>query len=155
MEFKDLVTSSKAKQESYDCTVKAWAVTTGDDYDTSHYIMADLAGRRYRKGPRMTAFLKAYQAMGYSLRLRRVTAKTMVTLERELSGTRGAVLVITGKGRHAVGMRNGRVIDYTKGRRNRVYLVFDVVKDGAAVIELPTMLQRFADVSGDKSYTFV
>lgn len=155
MNFNDLKISSMAKQETNDCTVKAWAVTTGDDYDTAHYIMADVAGRRHRAGPRMTEFMKAYQTMGYSLRLRRVTAKTMVTLGRELAGTRGGILVITGKGRHAVGVLNGRVVDWTEGRRNRVYLVFDVVKDGEAVIELPTMMQRYADVRNDKAYTFV
>jgi hypothetical protein len=140
MDFDALQSKAASMGETDDCSVKAWAVVTGDDYDTSHYIVEDLAKRPRRGGPQWRAYLEAFRAMGYRLTLVEYASKTVVTLGREFATRRDAqYLVATGGGGHVFGIRDGRVVDWTEGRRHRIAAVWRVEYVGvdAAGFEVP------------------
>lgn len=121
--FDMLKLHSNARGENNDCTVMAWAALTGDDYDTSHYILEELASRKYRGGPNWPAYLRTFRELGHGLEpWHQFSAKTMVTLPRELSY--GQWLVACSSGRHVAALIDGKVIDWTDGRRHHIWKVW-------------------------------
>lgn len=121
--FEALKHASNLAAEHNDCTVMAWAALTGDDYDTAHYIVADLAHRRYRGGPNWPHYLEAFKQMGHGLeRWEQYSAKTITTLPRELHYDNW--LVACSGGRHVIALCGGKVIDWTEGRKHHIWKVW-------------------------------
>lgn len=119
--------SSKDKNETNDCSVKALAVTTGLPYDDCHKAL-EAEGRKNRKGVTMPQIRAACERLGFAMiRAERneYSAKTMITAERDRRvAAMGRVLVNTSG--HVAGMVDGTVVDWSKGRRNRIISLYRV-----------------------------
>jgi hypothetical protein len=139
---------SSAHNEHRDCTVKALTVATGLPYAECHKALAD-AGRKPRKGAHIFQMKDAAKALGFTMEryTGRIQAKTVITAERD--GTLHALgRVILSTSGHVVGMVDGNVIDWTKGRRHRIQGVYRVRRiDGRPVVSMrqfaavPTQLE--------------
>jgi len=135
--YERLRQSGAKLNETNDCSVVAYAATTGTDYETAHYILADLGERREGMPPKWENYLRAFRLMGYNLELISVSAKTMITLERDPVVQSGAYLVATCGSGHVVGVVDGQIIDWTKGRRNRIKFIWKVTQSESARVDMP------------------
>ena len=122
-----------AHRETNDCTVRALTASTGLDYDVCHAQLAK-QGRKNRKGCHWyIEGPKAAEALGFTMR--RLTrnefrAKTMITAERDPALRSGKFAVLV-RG-HVAGLVDGKVIDWSAGRRHRIHAVYEVTKDAPA-----------------------
>jgi hypothetical protein len=127
--------SAKADKhgETNDCTVRALTAATGLDYDICHAQLAK-QGRKNRKGCHW--FIegpKAAKALGFEMRKmdrNEYRAKTMITAERDSSLSSGRYCVLV-RG-HVAAMVDGKVIDWSQGRRHRIAAIYAVSKMAAA-----------------------
>lgn len=115
--------------EYRDCTVIALTVVTGLDYDVCHAQLKK-QGRKNRKGCHwMIEGPKAAQALGFNMRRMMPSeyrAKTMITAETDPALRNGNYAVLV-RG-HVAGMIDGKVIDWSAGRRHKVQAVYHVTK---------------------------
>jgi len=128
-----------------DCSVKAIAIACGISYDEA---LQATKQDRHRRGDYASwqGIFDIIRSYGFELKLvlirpdqfrniygfetpkrPRFTAKTMITLQRELP-SRGVFLIATGSGRHVAVARAGRIQDWTADRRSRVSAVWRVTK---------------------------
>jgi len=124
-DFEILRKASADFGETNDCTVKALSVTTGRTYQDCHNALR-MAGRKRRRGASMKIMQEAAEALGYYFERRHspISAKTVTSAERDPALSSGNIVLLT-RG-HVAGMSDGKVIDWTKGRRHRIKAVFDV-----------------------------
>lgn len=117
---------SSAKGETNDCTVRCLSVVTGLDYDICHAQLAK-QGRKNRKGCHWyVEGPKAAKALGFDLRLMgrdEFNAKTMITAERDRNLRTGNFAILVS--RHVAGMVDGKVIDWSQGKRKRIMAAYE------------------------------
>ena len=128
-----MAAKADAHGETNDCTVRALTASTGLDYDVCHAQLAK-QGRKNRKGCHWTIEgPKAAAALGFTMRQlprSEYRAKTMITAERDpaLRSGRFAVLV---RG-HVAALVDGKVVDWSAGRRHRIAAIYEVTRNSAA-----------------------
>lgn len=131
MTFDDLRQAQALHNEHNDCTVKALAVAGGMSYAKAHGI-CKAHGRRYKRGMSTYQVLqmldKEYkvdrllspemQRLKDSIGVKHLTANNITkALKRCGYGDRNVYAMTCD---HAIGIRQGQVIDWTEGRRNRI-----------------------------------
>ena len=129
MKFSDLQVEAKKLNETRDCGVKALAVVTGISYSEAHAILKR-NGRIDRDGTPNAITRKCLRLLGYKTEVVAVKARTVRTLEREINDPYNTYLVWVSCGRHILGMRNGKVVDWTKNRLHRIHKIERVVYVG-------------------------
>jgi len=111
-------------QGTGNCTAIALCAVTGMGFDEAVYSLYDSTG----KPPGFfgwPAYLRAVDALGYKMtQTIRYTAKTLITAERCPLLAKGRYILSVSGGRHAVGMVDGKVIDWSEGRRHRIDAVY-------------------------------
>ena len=105
--------------EKRDCAVKALALVSGTHYAVVRDMLGKLGRKRGGSTPKWMTY-KALRTLG--LKTVDVTkcykSRTIVTLGREMRYRKGKYLVSTS--RHILAVVDGKVEDWTKGRRHRV-----------------------------------
>lgn len=128
-----MAAKASAHGETNDCTVRALTAATGLDYDVCHAQLAK-QGRKNRKGCHWTIEgPKAAKALGFTMRLLKrneFRAKTMITAERDPAFRSGHFAVLV-RG-HVAGLVDGKVIDWSAGRRHRIQGVYEVTRNTTA-----------------------
>lgn len=117
--------ASRAHGEHNDCTVKALTAATGRTYDDCHKALAK-QGRKNRRGCNFhTVGTRAAKDLGFLMETvdwRDYDAKTCISAERDRKLAKGKfVLQVRG---HVAAMVDGKVIDWTEGRRHRIRAVY-------------------------------
>lgn len=122
-----------AHHETNDCTVRALTASTGLDYDVCHEQFRK-QGRKNRKGCHFfVEGPKAAKALGFTMRKMERSeyrAKTMITAERDSSIASGRYCVLV-RG-HVAALVDGKVIDWSQGRRHNIKAIYHVTKDAVA-----------------------
>lgn len=117
-------------RETNDCAVKALALATGESYEMAHYAL-ECVGRLPRRGTSMQRIRAAAESLGYTWETvdhDNYSARTPVTLEREWQkrGIRGGFIVeFVG---HVAAIVDGEVLDWTQGRRHRIWDIHKVTR---------------------------
>ncbi len=132
-----MATASRAHGERNDCTVMALTAATGRSYDDCHAALAK-AGRRRRRGCNFPIIGKAAaKSLGFlmeELPNYEYSAKTMITAERDRALKAGKyVLRVRG---HVAAMVDGKIVDWTQGRRHRINNIYTFT--AMAAPEAPT-----------------
>lgn len=114
------LSESRAHGERDDCTVMALTVATGASYSQVHRLLADYGRQHGRRFPLETVLRAAAGDLGYRLATERMSfpagARTMKTIGRALNAGTWLAFV---RG-HVAAVVDGRVYDWTDGRRHRV-----------------------------------
>lgn len=122
-----------AHGETNDCTVRALTASTGLDYDVCHAQLKK-QGRKNRKGVHwIVEGPKAAKALGFTMRQMdrsEYRAKTMITAERDRAFRSGNFAVLV-RG-HVAALVDGKVIDWSAGRRHRIQAVYEVTRNAPA-----------------------
>lgn len=134
--FNSLNRRSFELRESRDCTVLAAAVVTGATYDEAHAALK-AAGRRSRRGSYKPEQMRALKALGATVekwkpRKPNGGKYTVRTIGEVLHTGRHYVFV----SRHALGVLNGVVHDWTDERLHEVIEVWTVTMPGDKPYEL-------------------
>lgn len=123
--WQSMVTDSRAKGEHNDCTVKALTAATGLPYDQCHAALAK-QGRKPRKGCHFSSMGKRAAAeLGWLMETvdpYDYRAKTMITAERDRAFRSGRYVCQVR--RHVAALVDGKVIDWSQGRRHRLQAVY-------------------------------
>jgi hypothetical protein len=109
--------ASSKQHENNDCTVKALAIATGLDYSVVHAAFTK-AGRKNRKGCNRRITKIAAAALGFDMEPTVFSAKTAITVERDRRLQSGRYVI--GMTRHLAAMVDGKLHDWSKGRRKRI-----------------------------------
>lgn len=122
MKWGPLFEQSRSMNEQHDCSVRAVTVVSGKPYEDVHDVFTQ-CGRKNRKRtpPGITTLVLARLSLCTENVTSRFGAKTIRTLERELKGSKGCYLVHT-RG-HILGVRDGEVVDWTRGCLHRIQLI--------------------------------
>ena len=113
-------------QDSGVCTAVAMAATLDIDFDMAIYTIQDTLGNRPGTFG-WNAYGRCFEALGYRLTpFREYTAKTVTTLERDPFLRKGRFVVSVSQGRHAVALVDGKVIDWSEGRRHRIHRIWKI-----------------------------
>lgn len=134
----ELAAESIARNETNDCSVRALAVVTGEDYEAAHSAL-QAEGRRHRKGVNMLQIVRAAKRLGYTMvrgNRRDYVCKTVRTAERDRRLQRGAFMLEVR--RHVAGMKDGNIVDWSDGRLNRIQRVWEITKDAAVAPAAPS-----------------
>lgn len=123
MDFKKAHKFSCEANEHKDCTVKAIAITCDVPYKVAHKALAN-EGRKPRCGSYRHQQARAIKALGFDLERIKVTAKTMVKVKGDSAVSKGYYLAYV-RG-HVAAVVNGKVEDWTDGRRHRIQQVYKV-----------------------------
>lgn len=113
-----------------DCAIRAWCAITGDSWEAGLAVLARWAGKtrdgwdHHFAGAGWPGILRAYREHGYCLADWYPKARTVRTLEREL--TCGHWLVATSGGWHCLAIVNGATMDWASGSLKRVEKVWRV-----------------------------
>lgn len=103
------------------CGVLAVAVAFSVPYEDAHAAL-ELAGRKKGKATYRDMYFIAADLFGKRLVKRDFRAKTLRTLEREIPKKNFLVRAT----KHAVGVAEGRLVDWSAGRCKRIVEVFEV-----------------------------
>tara|TARA_R110000803_G_scaffold126004_1_gene193482 strand:+ start:282 stop:674 length:393 start_codon:yes stop_codon:yes gene_type:complete len=114
----------KYYKDKNNCSVVAVAVSTGVAYGAAFKAL-EKAGRVRKRGATTGQIRKALDYLGYTTRTVEKDFKTVRTVTDRLPST-GNFLAYTPS--HVLSIRNGRVMDWTEGRRQRIYSVTEVIK---------------------------
>lgn len=120
--------SSTLKNEWNDCAVKAIALATGKGYDEIHKLLKKM-GRRDRGTTQRDVIYCALQRLGAGVKGTPKPAKTILTLERTLTKKRDLKTYLVETDGHILCVKGGIPLDWTRGRRNRIRKMFEVVLD--------------------------
>lgn len=113
-------------QDSGCCTAIAMSALLDQDFDVSLYALMEVTGKRPGAFG-WTPYLRTYAALGFDvIPQEEYTAKTVTTLERDPALSQGRFLISVSGGRHAVAMVDGKVIDWTEGRRYRIHKIWKI-----------------------------
>ena len=116
-EWETVCKFSKELKESNDCAVKAVSIVTGVHYHDVHSLMM-VKGRKHRGTTKQVYTYQVLRQLGAQLTVVPFRSKTIRTLEREFKHRPGTYLVwVRG---HLFAMKDGEVLDWTKGRRHRI-----------------------------------
>jgi len=129
MKYEDTVKAAQSIGETRDCAVRAVTVITGKPYSVVHEVFRR-RGRRDKRPTRITITENVLRDFGFEMvdcteRFRKKGAKTVCSLEKVLP-QRGAFMVLVC--RHILAAKNGKVQDWTRGRRHRIKRVWRVRK---------------------------
>ena len=129
--FKALDAESKKVGERRDCTVKAWAVVSGQTYAAARQDLSDF-GRRPCQAVHMRTLL-SFLVRRHGLRLvdetvkfRKLGGKTVAPIGRMLPEQHKYLVFVRG---HVLAISGGEVHDWTAGRKHRVNQVLRIEKD--------------------------
>jgi hypothetical protein len=114
------------------CTAIALAVACDIDYDLAIYAIYDTLGKRPGSFGWDPFIDEVIPALGYKatrVPLWAYRARTVGRLEKDGELGEGSFIIACSGYRHAVGMVNGVVEDYTKGRRHRIQRVYRITKE--------------------------
>ena len=114
----------KYYKDKNNCSVVAVAVTTGVAYGAAFKAL-EKAGRVRGRGASTSQIVKALDYLGYKTRTVLEDFKTVRTVTDRLPSTGNFLAYVPS---HVLSIRNGRVIDWTEGRRHRIYTVKEVIK---------------------------
>ena len=116
--------------ETNDCSVVAVSVALGLSYSESRELLCS-HGRRHRGGATSEQIIKAVRSTGATCELVLhflepwlVKCKTPISIEKNIPD--GNYLVFTSK--HVFAVNDGTVMDWTRGRKHRVKLVYRIKK---------------------------
>lgn len=154
--FAKLNLESEARNERADCTVKAVALVTGLTYSECHEALADV-GRKNRQGLPYHFTRKAIQGLGFDVKdyypashsvssderegVIPVRIKTATTAERYLPSNGRFLLGMNG---HIAAVVDGKLEDWTAGRRHPLIRLSEVVPKG---VDLPVNIDKARRVS--------
>lgn len=126
MKFAELKAVSKEYNEHNDCAVVAVAVSCDVSYEKAHAAVKE-AGRKDRRRCWFNDHCRpAIEALGFEIIEETFPGKTVVTLERDLKRyARGRRFFITVRS-HFLAFDGEEIVDWTKGRRNRIAKVYRV-----------------------------
>lgn len=126
--WNEVCRASQLMEENNDCVVKVLALTTNMLYEHAWGICS-AHGRKRGAGMYPKDWHAMFKARGYELRVvppqRYNNARTGVTLARQ-THMRGKFIVWYKA--HVGALVNGVLLDWTNGRKKRVYEVYEVVK---------------------------
>ena len=123
MDYKELAAASAEMGEGKDCAVRALTAVSGRQYKHVHEF-CKFYGRRKGGGTAWSTIWATAHALNLKkMETNRFTAKTVTTLERQLP-KKGKFLISTR--RHILAAVDGKIIDWTKGRRHRVLRVWEI-----------------------------
>ena len=114
----------KYYKDTNNCSVVAVAVSTGVAYGAAFKAL-EKAGRARGKGATTGQIREALDYLGYTTRTVVEYFKTVRTVTDYLPSTGNFIAYTQG---HVLSIRNGRVIDWTEGRRHKVYTASEVIK---------------------------
>jgi hypothetical protein len=120
--YQSCVPVSDAYKENNDCTVKAVAIATNQPYKLVHAKLAE-AGRKAGKGTYSHVYKDVMRKMGFNVFTVHTTAKTVTTLPHHLDPSKRYVCNVKG---HALAVANGKVEDWSEGRRYRIQNVWEI-----------------------------
>lgn len=117
------------------CAIVAYAMLTDTDFETSHYILEEYAGKlpcgkwdpQHPRGGWL-GVRDAFRGMGYGISETWFESKTVVTLQRELAERGGKYLVAVSRGAHALAIIDGQCFDWAENRRHRVHKVWEITE---------------------------
>ena len=121
-EFQKMMKVSKKRNETKDCAVKAVAAVSNLSYDYIHQVFQE-CGRKHRKGTPFRITREVLKILNIWADPHQFKAKTITALGRELPA-KGRFLVRTSG--HILAAVDGKVIDWTEGRRHRIQQVYKV-----------------------------
>lgn len=124
MNYEKTKTLSTSMNERSDCSVKAVAIACDVAYKVAHKALAN-SGRRDREGVPMFKIKHALDLLGYRLDGIMVAAKTVASIPKDKAFSDGFFMVVVS--RHVLAVKDGKVEDWTDGRRNRIQAAFRVV----------------------------
>ena len=107
--------------ENNDCVVKALSLVSGYSYEKVHNFLR-LKGRKFGKGTLQDIWIPAMKAMGIQDNFSRFSGKT--TMNLRVPNKKTNYLILTSG--HIAAMINGKVQDWSDGRRTRVLEVWGV-----------------------------
>lgn len=111
------------------CTAIAMSALLDQDFDVSVYALKEFTGKAPGEFG-WEPYLRAFKLMGYQVEeTMAYRAKTVTTLERDPLLKQGRYLVSVSGGRHAVALVDGKVIDWSEGRRHRIETIWKVERD--------------------------
>lgn len=118
---------SAEMNERNDCTVKAIAIACDKPYRMVH-AMLKAEGRRDRQGCYLPAQFATFNKLGYKLTEVAGEAPfkfggTVTTLTKRLPSKGNFVAYVRG---HIIAVKNGKIEDWTEGRRHRILQVYKV-----------------------------
>jgi len=123
MDYKELAAAAKEMGENKDCAVRALTAVSDTSYRKVHGL-CEFLGRKRGKGTSYTVIWAVATALGLKvMETARFTAKTVTTLEKQLP-KKGKFLIST-RG-HILAAVDGKIIDWTQGRRHRVLTVWEI-----------------------------
>ena len=128
IDFDRTVKDSKSMGETKDCAVKAVAIVTNTPYKVVHGLMAK-HGRKPRQGTYMATTMAVLKELGIWVEKNNETSaiqcrsRTVNQLKANLP-KKGRYLVRTS--RHILACVDGKVCDWTDGRRHRPKEVFEI-----------------------------
>lgn len=138
--FSKVMKESSALNEHNDCSVKAIAIACDVPYKVAHKALANL-GRRERRGVFNHTIYSAINQLGFSMECVKVKAKTTATLPNDPAVQEGFYVVFVSG--HVAALVNGNIEDWTKGRRNRVKIVFKITPNKTRAERKAIMKQLF------------
>lgn len=121
--FKD----SNSMRERGDCAVKALAINANIDYRNAHALFKK-AGRKHRDGCHWGIIKFAYGLVGLGFEVveEKIRAKTPVTFKRlNLPEDENYLISFSG---HVAAAKGNNILDWTRGKRNRILEVYKIVK---------------------------
>ena len=110
--------------ETNDCSVKAVSILCDVPYHVAHRALRK-QGRANRRGVNEFSIRFAIQSLGFEIETITHNAKTMTTINRDPLVQKGYYGVLV-RG-HIASVVNGKVEDWTNGRRHKIQKVFKVM----------------------------
>lgn len=107
--------------EKNDCVVKALSLVSGYSYEKVHNFLR-LKGRKFRKGTLQSIWIPAMKALGIQHNFSRFSGKT--TMNLRVPSRNSNYLILSAS--HVAAMIEGKVQDWSDGRRTRVLEVWEV-----------------------------
>jgi hypothetical protein len=114
---------SSQMRERNDCAVKAVSILCDVPYKVAHKALQN-EGRKNRGGSAEFWIRCAINALGFKIEAVQVSALTIATIESDIAVQKGFYFVMV-RG-HIASIVNGRVEDWTRGRRHKVLSVRQV-----------------------------
>ena len=129
--FQEVQRESQAIGERNDCTVKAVSIACQIPYHEAHRYLSKLGRRKgrgwfpndhNRKGRNVSGYIDNLDSLGFEHEKISVASRTVSQIERELRS--GHYMVhVSG---HVLALVDGKVQDWTEGRRHRVKSVYKI-----------------------------
>lgn len=129
--FEEIYRAIKHEKENNCCTVVATAIACNVRFSKAKRVLASVSGRRKGRGVafRLT-HNEAFKALGKKLKpcVTWTSCPTVTSLEQwaNRSENKGKVFLVYIRG-HVLTIRQGKVIDWTQGRRHKVQAVYEVL----------------------------